>query len=144
MTRPLEDDYRSRVAYTRALEAYCDTLAQPVQEPLTSSPTISAYSIPVNDKPFADEILIQRAWQMDGTALWAVRLDDNCLNKQGQWEWEPMPSSRDDEFLARCRFDSAEAAIEAALKEHNFCSRCGKRTKDLTTIHTCTPPQENT
>jgi protein-arginine kinase activator protein McsA len=29
--------------------------------------------------------------------------------------------------------------------EQNFCSRCGKRTKDLTHIHTCTPPpQENT
>jgi hypothetical protein len=26
--------------------------------------------------------------------------------------------------------------------EQNFCSRCGKRTKDLTTIHTCTPPQD--
>ena len=25
--------------------------------------------------------------------------------------------------------------------EQNFCSRCGKRTKDLTHIHTCTPPQ---
>ena len=25
--------------------------------------------------------------------------------------------------------------------EQNFCSRCGKRTKD---IHTCTPPQEKT
>lgn len=24
--------------------------------------------------------------------------------------------------------------------ERNFCSRCGKRIKDLTTIHTCTPP----
>jgi hypothetical protein len=29
-------------------------------------------------------------------------------------------------------------------EERNFCSRCGKRTADLTTIHTCTPPQENT
>jgi len=26
-------------------------------------------------------------------------------------------------------------------QEHNFCSRCGKRTADLTVIHTCTPPQ---
>ena len=25
--------------------------------------------------------------------------------------------------------------------EQNFCQRCGKRTKDLTHIHTCTPPQ---
>ena len=27
-------------------------------------------------------------------------------------------------------------------EQPNFCSRCGKRTKDLTHIHTCTPPQE--
>jgi hypothetical protein len=26
--------------------------------------------------------------------------------------------------------------------EQNFCSRCGKRTKDLITIHTCTPPKD--
>ena len=25
-------------------------------------------------------------------------------------------------------------------EERNFCQRCGKRTADLTTIHTCTPP----
>ena len=29
----------------------------------------------------------------------------------------------------------------AERTEQNFCSRCGKRTKD---IHTCTPPKENT
>ena len=32
MTRPIESDYTSQVAYTRALEAYCDSLAQPEQE----------------------------------------------------------------------------------------------------------------
>jgi hypothetical protein len=26
--------------------------------------------------------------------------------------------------------------------EQNFCPRCGKRTPDLITIHTCTPPKE--
>jgi len=25
-------------------------------------------------------------------------------------------------------------------QERNFCPRCGKRTKDMTHIHTCTPP----
>ena len=30
------------------------------------------------------------------------------------------------------------------LVERYFCSRCGKRTADLTTIHTCTPPEKNT
>lgn len=42
----------------------------------------------------------------------------------------------------------AITAIKAALaqpaQERNFCPRCGKRTADLTVIHTCTPPQENT
>ena len=38
------------------------------------------------------------------------------------------------------------AGKKAALagREWNFCERCGKRTADLTVIHTCTPPQENT
>ena len=34
-------------------------------------------------------------------------------------------------------------AIKEALaqpEERNFCPRCGKRTADPTTIHTCTPP----
>jgi hypothetical protein len=29
----------------------------------------------------------------------------------------------------------------AQPEERNFCPRCGKRTADPTTIHTCTPPQ---
>jgi hypothetical protein len=35
----------------------------------------------------------------------------------------------------------ALAITELESQEQNFCSRCGKRTADLTTIHTCTPPQ---
>jgi hypothetical protein len=31
-----------------------------------------------------------------------------------------------------------------AEQDRNFCSRCGKRTKDMTHIHTCTPPRDNT
>jgi hypothetical protein len=36
--------------------------------------------------------------------------------------------------------DGKKAAL--AGREWNFCERCGKRTPDMTTIHTCTPPQE--
>ena len=39
-------------------------------------------------------------------------------------------------------YDGKKAAL--AGRERNFCERCGKRTLDLTTIHTCTPPQEGT
>jgi hypothetical protein len=31
-------------------------------------------------------------------------------------------------------------AGEEHMSDNNFCPRCGKRTADLTTIHTCTPP----
>lgn len=43
---------------------------------------------------------------------WAVRRLSQCLARDGEWEYEPMPSSRDDEFYARCRFDSLECAVE--------------------------------
>ena len=36
--------------------------------------------------------------------------------------------------------DGKKAAL--AGREWNYCERCGKRTADLTVIHTCTPPQE--
>jgi hypothetical protein len=38
---------------------------------------------------------------------------------------------------------SMQQALAQPEQERNFCERCGKRTADLTTIHTCTPPQEN-
>jgi hypothetical protein len=45
---------------------------------------------------------------------WALRNNfQNCLNKEGEWEYEPMPSSRDDDFFARCRWDTREEAYQA-------------------------------
>jgi transcription elongation factor Elf1 len=32
-------------------------------------------------------------------------------------------------------------AAQPAQEPRNFCPRCGKRTADLTVIHTCTPPE---
>jgi len=46
---------------------------------------------------------------------WAVRKLGACLNHDGEWEYEPMPSSRDDAFLHRCRFTLA-AAEDAVRK----------------------------
>jgi len=37
---------------------------------------------------------------------------------------------------------AAQPAQEPVAREWNFCERCGKRTRDMTTMHTCTPPQE--
>jgi hypothetical protein len=55
-----------------------------------------------------------------------------------------------EDFGSTEEFNAQHKAIAAIYKalaqpeERNFCPRCGKRTPDLTHIHTCTPPQENT
>ena len=54
---------------------------------------------------------------------------------------------RGDESFPKVEFDWVNQPVPGPLyptppqrTEQNFCSRCGKRTKD---IHTCTPPKEN-
>jgi len=47
MKRPIESDYTSQVAYTRALEAYCDSLAQPAQEPVAKVLLTETLGLPV-------------------------------------------------------------------------------------------------
>jgi hypothetical protein len=45
MKRPIESDYTSLVAYTRALEKYCDALAQPEQEPVCDKDPQGCWSV---------------------------------------------------------------------------------------------------
>ena len=77
---------------------------------------IDAYAIASGDADPA--IRIQRARQADGPDRWKVARGSYCLSKRGDWVYEPLPSSRTDAFLKRCRFDSADEAIAAALKTH--------------------------
>lgn len=69
---------------------------------------IERYSIPES----GTEII--RTDQRTGPAKWKVYKEGYCLAKSGDWEYEPMPSSRTDDFIERCRFDSAQEAITAA------------------------------
>ena len=63
-------------------------------------------------------VRIEACRQRDGSRLWAVRNSfGDVLNKQGEWEWEPQPSSRDEAFLRRCRFDTPLAARDAYMAD---------------------------
>lgn len=70
--------------------------------------------------PMADlSIRLMRSPFYEGIK-YAVRRRSMCLNKESGWEYEPFPSGRDEEFYARCRFDSfadALAALEKAKPE---------------------------
>ena len=54
---------------------------------------------------------------------WAVRWLSYCLDADGEWVFEPQPSSRDDEFFARTRWSRDEAlrrgraAVPAGARE---------------------------
>jgi hypothetical protein len=43
-----------------------------------------------------------------------------------------------------CAAKAQQEPVAWMREERNFCSRCGKRTADLTTIHTCTPRLKET
>jgi hypothetical protein len=58
----------------------------------------------------ANVVLVRRR-QRDNKCLWAVMDGGSCLSKEGKWVFEPTPSSRDDEFLALCRFGTPDEAI---------------------------------
>lgn len=46
---------------------------------------------------------------------WAIRESGSVLANDGEWEMEPLPSDRDDEYLRRTRWPTAEQAAEFAL-----------------------------
>lgn len=42
---------------------------------------------------------------VDGERRYAVMRGRTCLGADGEWDWEPVPSERDDEWRATHRFD---------------------------------------
>jgi hypothetical protein len=58
-----------------------------------------------------ENVRIEAALQRDGSTLWAVRRGGMVLANDWEWEFEPMPSSRDDEFFARCRYATPQHAL---------------------------------
>ena len=47
---------------------------------------------------------------------YAVRKGGSCLTVDGEWEYEPQPSSRTNKFYDRCRFILLDDAMKAARR----------------------------
>ena len=52
-----------------------------------------------------------------GETLWAITNGRMNLSHAGEWEYEPLPSSRDEEFISKTRWQTARDAI-AFVKAH--------------------------
>ena len=49
--------------------------------------------------------------------LWAVTQRGQCMERSGEWQWEPNPSSRDEDYFAMARYDRDTAlAIAGAIE----------------------------
>ena len=62
-----------------------------------------------------------------GDDRWAVKRDGcECLSVSGKWDYEPLPSSRTDEWMAAHRFDYEEAVARAVAMveaDENYLAR---------------------
>jgi len=59
-----------------------------------------------------DPVLVHRLNFRSGVR-YVVRQGDCCLSRDGEFDYEPMPSERTEEFLEHHRFASLEEAVEA-------------------------------
>lgn len=56
--------------------------------------------------------------QIDDSILWAVRLRGYVMNRRGEFEYEPIPSDRNEAFTKRCRFETMDEAISVYRAAH--------------------------
>lgn len=90
--------------------------------------TAVAWTWDHSDNGHVDPIKIETAKQMDGSIKYAVRHLEYCLTTKGEWEYEPIPSSRGDDFFKRCRFDTWQQAADTIVAK---CEQYGRFTKQI-------------
>jgi hypothetical protein len=78
--------------------------------------TVNEYQLS-EDNPRVGGIVLRRMLQRDGSIKWAIYDGSNVvLSREYEdgdpWEYEPLPSSRDEAYLKRCRYDSIEEALQ--------------------------------
>ncbi len=71
---------------------------------------------PSNDRERIRELrIVCRTTLADPHKAWAITNGfSECLNHDGEWEYEMRPSSRDEGFLQRCRWADLNEAVAFA------------------------------
>lgn len=80
---------------------------------------VTEYQVEGGKPRDVDDIRLRRMMQRDGSSKWAIYEGSRCMNRDGEWEYEPLPSSRDEDFLNWCRFDSPEEAMTIYAKHRD-------------------------
>jgi hypothetical protein len=116
-----ERDYYKYMARDKVNEDGGPVTGEPELTGGPAGPWARVRSYDVSIWPDEIECLDSETWKLAveyrGRGLWAVtrgRYTRACLSKAGKWDWEILPSERDDEWLAGHRFTLDEALAVAA------------------------------
>lgn len=71
--------------------------------------TYTVYPTGYDDFTFSDKHVWSLTVEERSPSGWAVKSMSRVLNSAGEWEYEPIPSERDDAFKERTRFYLEEA-----------------------------------
>jgi hypothetical protein len=89
-------------------------MTTPIPEPTVRTTCYEVSCVP-GDTIDADSFTIQVEYR--GHDKWAVLLRRMwCLSVEGEWDYEPQPSSREDDWLATHRFD-LDTALRLAKEQ---------------------------
>lgn len=81
------------------------------------------------DDPIGPPRIVRHTSPFYEGVKWGVNWRSHyVLGKDGTWDYEPLPSSRDDDFYREFRFDSVEDALKTLLnsKDKEGPKRCRK------------------
>jgi hypothetical protein len=99
---------------------------------VTPDPTVRATRYEVSclpeDHEAAPHFTITVEWR--GNDQWAVTRYGDCFGTDGEWDYEPRPSSRTDEWKNTHRFDLA-TALDLAKQQAQLITVRGKTAADL-------------
>ena len=101
---------------TRLTEALTAAARRAAEEAATAPPAraqATRYLVSCLPEEQADRYLFALQVEYRGSDRWAVTRHGECLNRDGNWDWEHRPSEREDEWLAEHRFD-LDTALDLA------------------------------
>lgn len=87
-----------------------------------STLTVNEYQVAGGGPRDVRNVTLRRMPQRTGPDLWAMYDGGSVLDKDGDFVYEPLPSSRDEAYFAQHRFGSAQEALTffANLKEEQI------------------------
>ena len=87
----------------------------PAASPQFPAATPTVYTVTCLPEHIEDASSWSLTVEYRGRGLWAVKRHSHNLSRSGEWDWESIPSEREDEWLAEHRF-RLEEALELAKR----------------------------